>query len=514
VDILSNLSLGFAVALTLKNFLYCFLGVFLGTLIGVLPGIGPLVTIAMLLPITFGLDPVSALIMLAGIFYGAQYGGSTTAILVNMPGETSSAVTALDGYQMARKGRAGPALATAALASFFGGIVGTLLIALFGPLIGNWALEIGAAEYFSLMLMGLVSAAVLAHGDLIKSLAMVAIGLLLGLVGTDVTSGLPRFSFGVSELMDGVGFTVIAVGLFAVAEIVQNLSHNEKVEIFTKDIKNVMPTWADVKAAFMPTVRGTAIGSFFGALPGITASIASFSAYMVEKKMAKDPSRFGQGAIEGVAAPEAANNAAAQTHFIPTLTLGIPASATMALMLGALTMQGIQPGPQVMTSKPELFWGLIASMFVGNILLVVLNLPLVGLWVRLTQVPYRWLFPSIVMFAALGNYSLNNSPMDVYLCAAVGVLGYIFAKLECGAAPLILGYVLGPMLEENLRRALLMSEGSFSVFVMRPISLVFLILTVAILVVMIAPSIRKKKERVLDEVPPEEERIAEQDFKH
>ena len=514
MDILSNLGLGFAVALTLKNFLYCFLGVFLGTLIGVLPGIGPLVTIAMLLPITFGLDPVSALIMLAGIFYGAQYGGSTTAILVNMPGETSSAVTALDGYQMARKGRAGPALATAALASFFGGIVGTLLIALFGPLIGSWALEIGAAEYFSLMLMGLVSAAVLAHGDLIKSLAMVVIGLLLGLVGTDVTSGLPRFSFGIAELMDGVGFTVIAVGLFAVAEIVQNLSHNEKVEIFTKDIKNVMPTWADVKAAFMPTVRGTAIGSFFGALPGITASIASFSAYMVEKKIAKDPSRFGKGAIEGVAAPEAANNAAAQTHFIPTLTLGIPASATMALMLGALTMQGIQPGPQVMTSKPELFWGLIASMFVGNVLLVVLNLPLVGLWVRLTQVPYRWLFPSIVMFAALGNYSLNNSPMDVYLCAAVGVLGYIFAKLECEAAPLILGYVLGPMLEENLRRALLMSDGSFSVFVMRPISLVFLILTVAILAVMIAPSIRKKKERVLDEIPPEEERIAEQDFKH
>jgi TctA family transporter len=317
MEIVNNLILGFGVALTLKNLTYCFLGVFLGTLIGVLPGIGPLVTIAMLLPITFSLDPTSALIMLAGIFYGAQYGGSTTAILVNMPGETSSAVTAIDGYQMARQGRAGPALATAALASFFGGIVGTILIAMFGPLIGKWALEIGAAEYFSLMLMGLVAAAVLAHGDLIKSLAMVVIGLMLGLVGTDVTSGLPRFSFGIPELLDGVGFTVVAVGLFAVAEIVQNLAHNEKVEIFAKEVTDLMPKWADIKQAFMPTVRGTAIGSFFGALPGITASIASFSSYMVEKKLAKDPSRFGKGAIEGVAAPEAANNAAAQTHFIP-----------------------------------------------------------------------------------------------------------------------------------------------------------------------------------------------------
>jgi TctA family transporter len=514
MEIINNLILGFGVALTLKNMWYCFLGVFLGTLIGVLPGIGPLVTIAMLLPITFTLDPTSSLIMLAGIFYGAQYGGSTTAILVNMPGETSSAVTALDGYQMARQGRAGPALATAALASFFGGIVGTILIAMFGPLIGKWALEIGAAEYFSLMLMGLVAAAVLAHGDLIKSLAMVVIGLMLGLVGTDVTSGLPRFSFGIPELLDGVGFTVVAVGLFAVAEIVQNLAHNEKVEIFAKEVTDLMPKWADIKQAFMPTVRGTAIGSFFGALPGITASIASFSSYMVEKKLAKDPSRFGKGAIEGVAAPEAANNAAAQTHFIPTLTLGIPASATMALMLGALTMQGIQPGPQVMTSKPELFWGLIASMFVGNVLLVLLNLPLVGIWVRLTQIPYRWLFPSIIMFAALGNYSLSNSSMDVYLCAGVGILGYIFAKLECEPAPLILGYVLGPMLEENLRRALLMSDGSFAVFVQRPISLVFLILTAGILFAMVFPAIRKRKEEALEEGGSEEERIAEHDFKN
>lgn len=495
MDVISNLALGFSVALSLQNLAYCFLGVLLGTLIGVLPGVGPLVTIAMLLPITFGLDPVSSLIMLAGIFYGAQYGGSTTAILVNMPGEASSAVTAIDGYQMARQGRAGPALATAAVASFVAGTISTLVVAFFGPLIGLWALEFGAAEYFALMLMGLVFSAVLAHGDLIKSLAMVAAGLMLGIVGTDVTSGLPRFTFGLSELLDGIGFTVIAVGLFAVAEIVQNVSKTEKVEIFSKDVKNLMPTWSDMKVAAKPTLRGTVLGSFFGALPGITASVASFSAYMLEKKLAKDPSRFGQGAIEGVAAPEAANNAAAQTHFIPTLTLGIPATAVMALMLGALTMQGIQPGPEVMTSRPELFWGLVASMFVGNLLLLVLNLPLVGVWARLTQVPYRWLFPAIMMFAALGNYSLNNSAMEVYLCAAAGVLGYVMAKLECHPAPLILGFVLGPMLEENLRRALLMSDGSFAVFVTRPISLTFLIVTALLFVAMVMPAIRQRRNQ-------------------
>ena len=496
MDVLSHLALGFGVALTLKNLAYCFMGVLLGTLIGVLPGVGPLVTIAMLLPITFGLDPVSSLIMLAGIFYGAQYGGSTTAILVNMPGEASSAVTAIDGYQMARQGRAGPALATAAVSSFVAGTLSTLVVAFFGPLVGRWALEFGAAEYFSLMLMGLVFSAVLAHGDLIKSLAMVAVGLMLGLVGTDVTSGLPRFSFGMSELLDGVGFTVVAVGLFAVAEIVQNVAKDEKVEVFSTDVKNLMPTLTDMKAAAGPTLRGTVLGSFFGALPGLTASVASFSAYMLEKKLARDPSRFGRGAIEGVAAPEAANNAAAQTHFIPTLTLGIPATAVMALMLGALTMQGIQPGPEVMTSKPELFWGLVASMFVGNALLLLLNLPLVGLWARLTQVPYRWLFPAIMMFAALGNYSLNNSAMDVYLCAAMGVLGYVMLKLECHPAPLILGFVLGPMLEENLRRALLMSDGSFSVFVERPISLVFLIVTSLLFAAMVRPSLRRGKSQL------------------
>ncbi|MEN9775111.1 MAG: hypothetical protein RL322_2181 [Pseudomonadota bacterium] len=499
MEVWSNLALGFGVALSLKSLAYCFLGVLLGTLIGVLPGVGPLVTIAMLLPITFSLDPVSSLIMLAGIFYGAQYGGSTTAILVNMPGEASSAVTAIDGYQMARQGRAGPALATAALASFVAGILSSLLVAIFGPMVGLWALEFGATEYFSLMLMGLVFSAVLAQGDLIKSLAMVVVGLMLGIVGTDVTSGTPRFAFGLPELLDGVGFTVIAVGLFAIAEIAQNLARPDKVDVLSSEIKDLTPSWADLKAATGPTLRGTALGSFFGALPGITASIASFSAYMLEKKLARDPSRFGKGAIEGVAAPEAANNAAAQTHFIPTLTLGIPATAVMALMLGALTMQGIQPGPEVMTGKPELFWGLVASMFVGNVLLLVLNLPLVGVWARLTQVPYRWLFPAIMMFAALGNYSLNNSAIDVYLCAGVGLLGYVFARLECHPAPLILGFVLGPMLEENLRRALLMSDGSFADFVTRPISLTFLVITVLLLIAMVLPSIRHRREQAISD---------------
>jgi TctA family transporter len=494
MELFANLIYGFTVALSLQNLFYCFIGVLVGTAIGVLPGIGPLVTIAMLLPITFNLPPVPALIMLAGIYYGAQYGGSTTAILVKLPGETASVVTCIDGYEMARQGRAGPALAIAAVGSFFAGCVGTLLIALFGPPLAEWALKFGAPEYFSLMLMGLVAAAVLAHGDIVKSLAMVVLGLLLGIVGTDVNSGMARFSFGIAELTDGIGFTVIAVGLFAVAEIVSNLESRERREVFTREVKNIMPTLEDLKHSAGAIVRGTAVGAFFGALPGTGPAISSFSSYMLEKKIAKDPSRFGRGAIEGVAGPESANNAAAQTAFIPTLTLGIPGSATMALMLGALTIQGIAPGPQVMSSKPDLFWGLIASMWIGNAMLVVLNLPLVGMWVQLLKIPYRWLFPSIIMFCAVGNFSLNNSPVDVYLCALLGVLGYILAKLECEPAPLILGYVLGPLMEENLRRALLISRGDPSVFFTRPISLAFMLAALFILVVMILPAIRKKKE--------------------
>ncbi|MGZ5719444.1 MAG: tripartite tricarboxylate transporter permease [Burkholderiales bacterium] len=498
MDLFNNLALGFSVALTLQNLWFCFVGCFLGTLIGVLPGIGPLATIAMLLPITFNVPPVSALIMLAGIYYGAQYGGSTTAILVNLPGETSSVVTCLDGYQMARQGRAGPALAIAAIGSFFAGCVCTLIIALFGPPIAEMALKFGAPEYFSLMLMGLVTAAVLAHGDMLKSLAMVALGLLLGVVGTDVNSGMARYSFGVPELTDGIGFIVIAVGVFAVSEIISNLGDKEERTIFTKKVSGLWPTWVDLKASFGAILRGTAIGAFFGVLPVTGPAIASFSSYMVEKKIAKDPSRFGKGAIEGVAGPESANNADAQCKFIPTLTLGIPASAVMALMLGALTIQGIAPGPQVMTQKPDLFWGLIVSMWIGNLMLVILNLPLIGLWVALLKVPYRILFPCIMAFSCIGIYSVNNSSVEIYLTAFFGVIGFLWLRFEMQPAPMLLGFVLGPLMEENLRRALLISRGDATVFLTRPISLGFVIATVLIIIVMGVPAVRARREQITD----------------
>ncbi|MGE5791838.1 MAG: tripartite tricarboxylate transporter permease [Bacteroidota bacterium] len=490
MDVFANLAFGFGVALSAQNLAYCFAGVALGTLIGVLPGISPLVAIGMLFPLTFTLPPVASLIMLAGIYYGAQYGGAITAILLNTPGETASAVTCLDGYPMARQGRAGPALAVAALASFFAGCVCTLVVALAGPPLAGWALKFGPAEYFSLMLMALVAAAVLAHGDLVRGLAMVVLGLLLGLVGTDVNSGVARYTFDVLELTDGVGFTVIAVGLFAVAEIVSNLERKEPHAAPAGRITRLMPTRRDLADSFWPTVRGTALGAFFGLLPGAGPALPTFVTYIVEKKIARDPSRFGAGAIEGVAAPEAANNAAVQTAFIPTLTLGIPGSAVMILMVGAMTMHGIAPGPDVMTARPELFWGIVASMWIGNLLLVVLNLPLVGIWVRLLRVPYRWLFPAIVMFCCIGNYSVSNNPVDVYLCAGVGVLGYVLIKLGCEPAPLVLGYVLGPLMEEYLRRALLLSRGDPTVFFTRPISLAFMIATAAVLAVVIAPAVR------------------------
>jgi putative tricarboxylic transport membrane protein len=498
MELFSNLYLGFSVAFSLQNLWFCFIGCFLGTLIGVLPGIGPLATIAMLLPITFNVPPVSALIMLAGIYYGAQYGGSTTAILVNLPGETSAVVTCMDGYQMARQGRAGPALGIAAIGSFFAGCVCTLIIALFGPPIAEMALKFGAPEYFSLMLMGLVTAAVLAHGDMIKSLAMVCLGLLLGVVGTDVNSGMARYSFGIAELTDGIGFIVIAVGVFAVGEIVANLGDPEERQIFTSKVKNLWPTWADIKQSSGAIIRGTAIGAFFGVLPGTGPAIASFSSYMVEKKMAKDPSRFGKGAIEGVAGPESANNADAQCKFIPTLTLGIPASATMALMLGALTIQGIAPGPQVMTQKPDLFWGLIASMWIGNAMLVILNLPMIGLWVSLLKVPYRILFPCIMAFSCIGIFSVNNSSFEIYLTAFFGVIGFLWMRFEMQPAPMLLGFVLGPLMEENLRRALLISRGDPSVFFTRPISLGFMIATALVVIVMALPAIRKKRDAITD----------------
>src|SRR5215207_5736626 len=493
MDLFDNLILGFTVALSLENLLYCVIGVSIGTLIGVLPGIGPVATIAMLLPLTFALGPVSAMIMLAGIYYGAQYGGSTTAILVNLPGETSAVVTCIDGYQMARQGRAGPALAIAAIGSFIAGTFGTMLIAIAGPPLAEVALKFGAPEYFSLMLMGLVAAAVLAQGDMVKSLAMVALGLLLGIVGNDVNTGLGRFTFGVNELTDGIGFVVVAVGVFAVGEIISNLGEKERREVFTSKVMNLFPTWDDLKRSFGPIVRGTALGSFFGVLPGTGPAVASLSSYLIEKKIADDPSRFGHGAIEGVAGPEAANNADAQCKFIPMLTLGLPASGVMALMLGALTIQGIQPGPAVMTQRPELFWGLIASMWIGNLMLVVLNLPLIGLWVKLLQVPYRLLFPAIMAFSAIGIYSVHNSAFEIYLAALFGILGFVWMKLGFNLAPMLLGFVLGPLLEENLRRTMLTSKGDPSVFVTRPISLGFMLATVLIVILMFAPVVRRRR---------------------
>jgi putative tricarboxylic transport membrane protein len=498
MDLFNNLIFGFSVAFSLQNLLYCLIGVMVGTLIGVLPGIGPLGTIAILMPITYGVSPVGALIMLAGIYYGAQYGGSTTAILVNLPGETSAVVTCIDGYQMARQGRAGPALAIAAIGSFFAGTVGTLLIALAGPPLADIALKFSSTEYFSLMLMGLVAAAVLAQGDMLKSLAMVAVGLLLGLVGSDVNTGLQRFSFGMSDLSDGIGFIVVAVGVFAIGEIIANLGDRQESRVFTAAVTHLFPSKEDLKRSLGPIVRGTAIGSFFGVLPGTGPAIASFASYMLEKKIAADPARFGKGAIEGVAAPESANNADAQCKFIPMLTLGLPASGVMALMLGALTIQGIQPGPQVMTQRPDLFWGLIASMWIGNLMLVVLNLPLIGLWVKLLRVPYRLLFPAIMAFSAIGIYSVNNSSFEIYLTALFGIFGFVCMKLGFPPAPMLLGYVLGPMMEENLRRSMLMSGGDPSVFLTRPLSLAFIVATVLILVVMVLPVVRAHRQEIAD----------------
>lgn len=500
MDLINNLMLGFQTALTLTNLLYAFGGAVLGTLIGVLPGLGPVATIAMLLPSIYSLDATPALIMLAGIYYGAQYGGSTTAILINVPGESSSVVTAIDGYQMARQGRAGAALAAAGLGSFFAGCVGTIIIAAFAPPLTELAFKFGPAEYFSLMVLGLIGAVVLASGSLLKAIAMIVLGLLLGQINTDVISGTPRFSFDIPELTDGINFVVIAMGIFGFGEIIANLGQPaEHREVFTKSVKGLWPTRQDFHDAWPAVLRGTALGSVLGVLPGGGALLASFAAYTLEKKVAKDPSRFGKGAIQGVAGPESANNAGAQTSFIPMLTLGIPPNAVMALMVGAMTIKGIQPGPQVMTSNPELFWGLIASMWVGNLMLVILNLPLIGVWIKLLTVPYRFLFPAIVVFCCIGTYTLNNNNFDVYMTAGFAVVGYLFYKLSCEPAPLLLGFILGPMMEENLRRALLLSRGEWSTFMTRPLSAGLLIAAALMVVVVMLPSIKNKREEAFQE---------------
>ncbi len=499
MDLLASLGLGFATALEPMNILYCFIGVLLGTLVGCLPGIGPTATIAMLLPITFSLSPVGALIMLAGIYYGAQYGGSTTAILINLPGESSSAVTAIDGYQMARQGRAGPALATAALGSFFAGSVATLLLAFFAPPLARAALNFGAPEYFALIVLGLLVSIALAHGSVLKALAMIVLGLLLGMVGQDIYTGQPRFTFGIRELFSGINFVSVAVGVFGVAEILRNLENEKTREVLVKSVSNLWLTRADFRRIAWPVVRGTGLGSLLGILPGGGHILASFASYSAEKKLSRHPEEFGKGAIEGVAGPESANNAAAQTSFIPLLTLGIPAHPVMALMVGAFILQGITPGPNVINDQPALFWGIIASMWVGNLLLVILNLPLIGLWVKLLTIPYRVLFPAIVAFACIGCYSINQNIYDVYAIAVFGVLGYGLIRFGCEPAPLLLGFVLGPLLEEHFRRAMIISRGDISVFVTRPISAVLLGLALLAVIFALLPAIRRKRAEVFVE---------------
>ncbi|WP_112663741.1 tripartite tricarboxylate transporter permease [Microvirga flavescens] len=498
-DLVSNLSLGFGVALSLQNLGLAFLGCLVGTLIGVLPGVGPIATIAMLLPITFGLDPVGALIMLAGIYYGAQYGGSTTAILVNIPGEATSVVTTLDGHQMARQGRAGVALGIAAIGSFFAGTVATLVIAALGAPLTRLALIFGPAEYFSLMVMGLVFAVVLARGSILKAVAMILVGVLLSTVGTDLETGEERMTFGLPFLSDGIDFAVLAMGIFGIAEILRNLDQTETRDVVRQAIGRLLPNRDDFKQSYASVLRGTVIGSILGILPGNGAVLGPFASYTVEKKLAKDPSRFGRGAIEGVAGPESANNAGAQTSFIPLLTLGIPPNAVMALMVGAMTIHGIVPGPQVMTRNPNLFWGMIASMWVGNLMLLIINLPLIGMWVRLLKVPYRLMFPAILMFCCIGIYSINSLPTDVVFIGLFGLVGYLLITLGFEPAPMLLGFVLGKLMEENLRRALILSRGSLSTFIERPVSAGLLAVAIVLLVLALLPSVRKGRDEVFTE---------------
>jgi TctA family transporter len=497
MELLQNLAFGFGVAATFQNLGACLIGALLGTAIGVLPGIGPVATISLLLPLTFGMPSTTAIIMLAGIYYGAQYGGSTTSILMNLPGEVSSVITALDGYQMARNGQAGPALAVAALGSFFAGSVATLLVAASGPLLTSVALSFGPADYFSLMFLGLIVSAVLSDGNVLKSIAMMVAGVGLGLVGTDVQTGQQRFTFNIPELSDGIGFAPMAMGMFGVAEIIRNLEMPEVRDALKTKITRLWLDKEQFRRVIGPVLRGTTLGSIVGILPGGGAALSSMGAYTLERRISKNRHLFGKGAIEGVAAPESANNAAAQTSFIPLLTLGIPSNAVMALMVGALIIQGIQPGPRMIEAQPELFWGLIASMWIGNLMLVVINLPLIGMWVRLLKVPYDLMYPAILVFCAIGVYSLNNNSFDVYVTVIFGFLGYVFSKIGCPPAPMLIGFVLGPMMEEHLRRAMLLSRGDPMVFLQRPISATLLGLALLAVIMMALPSIRRGKDQAL-----------------
>ncbi len=499
MGLLENLALGFSVAISPMNLMLCLVGALLGTLIGVLPGIGPLTTISLLLPVTFGLSPVGSLIMLAGIYYGAQYGGSTTAILAKMPGESSSIITCLDGYQMAQKGRAGAALSIAALSSFFAGTVSIFLVAVASVPLSAAALQFGAAEYFSLMTLGLVGSIVLAQGSLLKAIAMVLLGLFFGLVGTDLESSVQRYTFGIPALSDGIGFIAVGMGLFGIAELVANLERGNVEAEKTNIVGGLMPTREEIRAAIPAVLRGSALGSLLGILPGGGATLASFAGYALEKKLSKTPERFGTGMVEGVASPESANNAAAQTSFIPKLTLGVPSNAVMALMIAAMMLQGLTPGPQILVKQPELFWGLIASMWIGNVMLLVINLPLIGIWVKLLDVPYRLLFPIIIVVSCIGVYGTSNSTFDVWLTLLFGLIGFVLYKLGCEPAPLLLGFVLGPMMEQNLRRALVLSRGDPMTFVQRPVSLVLLGLAFVLLLLVVLPAFRRTREEAFKE---------------
>jgi TctA family transporter len=499
-DLFNNLWLGLAVATLPANLLACFVGALLGTLIGVLPGLGPTATIAMLLPITFGLPIDSAIIMLAGIYYGASYGGSTTAILVNLPGEASSVVTAIDGYQMARQGKAGIALAIAAIGSFVAGSFGTLVVAAMSPLLTSVALSFGPAEYFSMMVLGLLMSVILSHGSVLKSVAMIFVGLAIGCVGTDINTGVTRYTFGIGGLIDGVNFVTVAMGMFGVTEIIRNLEERHRDgDIELAEVTSLVPNRDQIREATGPILRGSLLGAALGILPGAGPTLASFAAYALEKKVSRRPQDFGKGAIAGVAGPESANNSAAQTSFVPLLTLGLPTNSVMALMIGALIVQGVQPGPLVIKNQPELFWGLIVSMWVGNVMLLIINLPLIGIWIRLLRAPNHYMYPVILLLCAIGAYSLSNNSFDVLLMCAFGFVGYFLLRSGFEPAPLILGFVLGPMMEENLRRAMTMSFGDPTTFVTRPISLGILLFTAASVLLIALPSLRKKREIAFEE---------------
>lgn len=502
MTLIDNLYTGFSVALTFQNIVYALVGCLVGTLVGVLPGIGALATISMLLPITYSISPVSALVMLSGIYYGAQYGGSTTAILINLPGEITSVPTVIDGHKMAKSGRAGPALSAAAIGSFVAGSIGTVLIAAFAPYLASLAFAFGPAEYFALMVLGLVGALILSSGSMINSIGVIIIGLILGLVGTDINTGQIRFGLGIPELSDGIGFIAVAMGLYGYAEIINNLQTVNYNNTSVGKISKLYPTKDDFKNMFPAIFRGTSIGSVLGILPGAGSLLASFAAYTVEKKV-KDTSKepaIGHGNIRGVAGPESANNAAAQTSFIPMLTLGVPSNVVMVLLLGAMISHNIQPGPQIISSNPELFWGLIASMWIGNLMLLVLNLPLVGMWVKMLKIPYRLLYPVIILFCAIGVYTSTNNVFDIWVVTFFGFVGYILTKLECDPTPMLLGFILGPIMEENLRRSLLVSGGDWTVLITRPISASLLLVSVSlILMVILVPSFNHLRNRLKED---------------